>query len=213
MNKIDAFFSDKNVAKNISDKDFKQTENGIEIFVQTNGVHTFIIIPAGFAEIEKLKIDFQTCRFQKTDIKYVSYSWGDKEFYLNTPQWKDLKFGTAFKAAFLPSESIVRIGLLMQKPKKNKYTKMLKISRSQCILLYNFISKNYEIDKKISQPKNCFEMFFDSKTNYTLFYTCNNWTSEALKPAGIRTPLWSPFDKGVMFQIQKINESDNKVQK
>src|SRR5665811_228628 len=56
-----------------------------EIFITTNGVHLDIILPVKFIDTEflkKLEILPQT--------KYVAFGWGDKQFYINTPEWKDL---------------------------------------------------------------------------------------------------------------------------
>ena len=33
--------------------------------------------------------------------KFVSFGWGDKNFYANTPTWKDVTFSVGFKALFL----------------------------------------------------------------------------------------------------------------
>jgi len=40
-------------------------------------------------------------------------------------------------------------------------------------------------------------IFFEAAGTYSLFNTCNNWTSQALKQAGIGTHLWTPFTWGV----------------
>lgn len=46
------------------------------------------------------KIPFSQTKGKSTDFNYIAFGWGDKGFYLDTPTWADLKFSTAFKAAF-----------------------------------------------------------------------------------------------------------------
>ena len=43
------------------------------------------------------------------------------------------------------------------------------------------------------------DSFYEAKGNYSLFFTCNTWANNALKSAGLRTCLWTPFDKGIFY--------------
>ncbi|MCK5672703.1 MAG: DUF2459 domain-containing protein, partial [Spirochaetales bacterium] len=40
-------------------------------------------------------------------------------------------------------------------------------------------------------------IFFEASGLYSLFNTCNNWTSRGLRKSGINTHLWTPFTWGV----------------
>jgi hypothetical protein len=40
-------------------------------------------------------------------VNYLAFGWGDKGFYLNTPEWADLKVSTALNAAFGLSSSAI----------------------------------------------------------------------------------------------------------
>ena len=65
-----------------------KTLQGIkQVYLHTNGVHLDIVIPIENMN-NPLKKDLQ---FLPED-RYFSFGWGDKDFYLNTPQWKDLTF-------------------------------------------------------------------------------------------------------------------------
>lgn len=85
----------------------KQTcETKNEIYVATNGVHLDIIFPVSLIEkgfLKKLQVPNET--------KFVSFGWGDKNFYLYTPTWDDLKASTAINAMFLGSETAIHVGL------------------------------------------------------------------------------------------------------
>jgi hypothetical protein len=71
-----------------------------EIYITTNGVHLDIVLP-----VENVEPEFLSRLEILPGTKYVSFGWGDKEFYINTPQWKDLTLKTAFKALFLKSKN------------------------------------------------------------------------------------------------------------
>lgn len=77
------------------------TEKSIDIYILTNGVHTDIVLPTKTNFIDWSEwLPSQNIKSQQKNFSYIAIGWGDKGFYLNTPEWKDLKFSTAFKAAF-----------------------------------------------------------------------------------------------------------------
>jgi uncharacterized protein (TIGR02117 family) len=47
-----------------------------------------------------------------------------------------------------------------------------------------------------------YDAFFEAEGHYSAFETCNEWTRQALAVAGVRVPLWSPFDRALLFQLK-----------
>jgi uncharacterized protein (TIGR02117 family) len=193
----------------VVNQDFRETDNGISIYITTNGVHTDFILPVFADSVDWQKIvrlsDFPS---ECSRCKYISFGWGEKEFYLNTPQWKDIRFKTALHAAFIPSETAISVQYLTYQPTESKSSKKIRISPNQYSILTSYIASSFRYDSAgnlINSRKNSpgFEQFYDGLGKYSGFYTCNNWTASGLKKAGISAPLWSPFDKGVMYVLNK----------
>ena len=42
------------------------------------------------------------------------------------------------------------------------------------------------------------DVFYEAPGHYTARNTCNQWTSDRLAEAGVRTGWWTPFAGGVM---------------
>lgn len=75
----------------------------VAIFINSNGVHTDIVVPVSNDIKDWSKeILFNHTKAKDSLMKYIAFGWGDKGFYLDTPEWSDLKASTAAKAAFLP---------------------------------------------------------------------------------------------------------------
>ena len=75
-----------------------------KIYLSTNGVHLDIILSVEKTDphlLQKLNIP--------SEYRFVAFGWGDKQFYINTPNWSDLTFKTAFTALFLKSESAMHV--------------------------------------------------------------------------------------------------------
>lgn len=170
-----------------------------EVFISTNGVHLDIILPLENINnelLKKLEILPQT--------KYLAFGWGDKQFYINTPEWKDLTFKTAYKALFLKSETAMHVTCY-----QNSYPswRKLKLCNSQLDSLNSYIEKSFlKTDngrlQKIAVPGyNETDAFYAAKGSFSLLKTCNIWVNKALKVTGVETSVWSPFDLGVIFHL------------
>ena len=90
-------------------KDIVNSKSEESIFISTNGVHLDIIIPVK-------QIDFKLIKgLNINDANYLSFGWGDENFYLNTPTWGDLTFSNAFSAMFLKSNTLIHLTRYNQK--------------------------------------------------------------------------------------------------
>ena len=170
-----------------------------EIFITTNGVHLDIVLP-----VENVASEFLNQLEILPGTKYVSFGWGDREFYINTPEWKDLTFKTAFKALFLKSETAMHITCY-----STSYSswRNFKICPSQLDLLNKTIEKSFSKNengsfKKLAVPGYYqSDFFYEATGSFSLFNTCNVWVNKALKEIGVPTSVWSPFDFGVLHHL------------
>ena len=182
----------------------------IEIFLSSNGVHTDIILP-----IETTKLNWpgilKHTKFEKL-WKYgshIAFGWGDRGFYLKTPEWKDLKPGTAMKAMLMNSPAAMHVTLLRQ-PTEGRYMKKVFLSPKQFAALEMYIYRSFTMTNDqqaifIDHPGyGTSDLFFEANYSFNLVNTCNVWTNRALKVSGIRTSVWTPFDKAIFFHLSKI---------
>jgi uncharacterized protein (TIGR02117 family) len=192
----------------VSAKNDGQTKE-IPIYIYTNGVHTDIVMPVkNDLQDWSTKIPFNNIRSKKTDYNYVGIGWGDKGFYLDTPTWADLKFSTAFKAAFWLSESAMHCSYYREM-KEGDDCKMIMISKDQYKKLVEFVDQKFDKGENgnyIFIPTNAVysdnDAFYDAKGKYSFLDTCNTWANDALKAAGQKAALWTPSDSGI-FQHYK----------
>lgn len=176
-------------------------EKNHHIFLATNGVHLEIIIPSEYLLPEdkiELNIDY--------NHEFASFSWGEKEFYLNSPSWDDLTISTAINALFFSEASLMHVVRY-----KNQYSDWIKIP--VCIDQYMTIKKSifnsFDSDaegNKILLPGKGYwvnDDFYEGRGNYSLFYTCNTWVNEIFKDAGLTSVLWTPYEFGLWNQYEQ----------
>lgn len=186
--------------------DADTSKGEVQIFLRTNGVHTSIITPIqnevkNWTEL----VDFSHTISEETDYDYISFGWGDLQFYRDTPQWSDLTASTAINALFLETPSALNVEYYRGPIITNDQTVAVDLTTEQYELLSSYIEESFIIDG--GHPLhveglhyNNKDAFYRAKRHMNIFYTCNTWTNNGLKKADLRACLWTPFDRGIFFQ-------------
>lgn len=181
--------------------------DSISIFVISNGVHTDIAVPSE-SKLKNWRLTFPKDSFdlKDTSSNYLAFGWGDKGFYLNTPEWSDLKASTAFKAAFGLGGTAMHVRYLNAPKKLSEKKIALTISSDQYKKLVTYIEQSFCLNNgcvtKIDHPGyGDSDLFYEAEGKYSLIKTCNVWTNKALKFSGIKTGLWTPFASGLMRSL------------
>jgi uncharacterized protein (TIGR02117 family) len=187
----------------------KNTPKDIDIYICTNGVHTDIVVPTK-NEIKDWneQILFTNTKSADTTYKYLAMGWGDKGFYLETPQWRDLKISTAFKAAFGLSNTAIHATYYAAMI-ENERCKKISISNKQYSRLVQYISASFTTINN----NNCVittsanygntDAFYDARGNYSLASTCNTWANNALKSCGQNCCVWAAFDTRIFDKYKR----------
>lgn len=167
-------------------------------------MHTDVVVPVKSTYIDwSEKFPFENTLSKREDYHYLSIGWGDKGFYLNTPTWADLKFSTAFKAAFWLGDAAVH-ATYYDKIEVNDSVKSFVMTERQYLNLIRFVDETMEKDAAgnyIFIPTNAQyddnDAFYEAKGSYSFLFTCNTWTNNALKVSGQKAALWTPSDFGI----------------
>ncbi len=153
------------------------------------------------------QIKFENIKSKDSTHQFLAFGWGDKGFYLDTPEWSDLKFSTAFKAAFNLGTSAMHTTFYKQ-IQENESCVKIEISKDQYQKLITFIEASFQYDtngnpifiEATTYGKN--DSFYEAHRTYNLFYTCNTWANQALKKADMKAAFWTPTDKGIFYHYQ-----------
>ncbi len=193
--------------------DFVECEQDcVEIYLKTNGVHTDIVLP-----LQNDYKDWNTIvhpadtRSGMPKATLVAIGWGDRGFYLNTPEWADLTFETAFNAAFYLGTSIMHV-TFYERLGESATCKKIRISKDSYQLIVQHIEQSFNTDENGSTTLikdagySSNDAFYEAYGTYGLFFTCNTWTNSVLKEGGLKACVWTPFDKGIFHHYKtKLN--------
>lgn len=178
----------------------------VTIYINSNGVHTDIVVPIK-NKVKDWSKDLLYAHTKSRDsiMNFVAFGWGDKGFYLDTPEWSDLKASTAAVAAFHLGTSAMHTRFYKELREDEECIK-LTISNADYKSLVEYLEESFQYDegKKVlwiaDRSYGDYDAFYEANRTYSLFYTCNTWANNALKAANQRACLWTPHDKGIFYQ-------------
>lgn len=190
----------------------KRENATVPVYILSNGVHTDIVVPIKSDSVDWTKeIRFEDTVAKDSLVQYIAFGWGDKGFYLHTPEWSDLTAGTAFKAVSGLGSSAMHT-TFYKKLTEGETCKKIMISKAEYSQLVRYITDSFKRDAtgKIqwisgySYGKN--DAFYEAKGAYNLFYTCNTWANNALKAGNQKACFWTVYDKGILYHYKKEKE-------
>lgn len=183
------------------------SQGDIPIYINSNGVHTDVVVPVK-NDIKDWTQDilFTHTKAKDTVASYLAFGWGDKGFYLNTPEWSDLKASTAFKAAFWLGTSAMHTKFYKSVKEDDSCKKMM-VTREDYARLVKYLENSFDIkDGHVQWIENAHydtaDAFYEAQRTYSLFYTCNTWANNALKAANQKAALWTPYEGGIFWHYE-----------
>jgi uncharacterized protein (TIGR02117 family) len=181
-------------------------DGGVTILIETNGVHTALVLPL-VTPIKDWRRDFPAKDLAAPARPYthVSVSWGEREVFLDTPTWWDLSPVTAARVAGLGGDGLLHVSLYVR-PAPASYIRPLRLRDAEYSALVDVVSRQLGRDwPGPSHPGyGRSDVFYDTGGRYTVTRTCNQWTSDMLAAAGVRTGWWTPFAGGVMKWVPAL---------
>ena len=178
---------------------WREPAQGVEIMIGTNGVHTELVLPLVTPEKDWRPV-FPAADLPVPDRAYthVAVSWGEKEVFLNTPTWWDLSPMTALRIVGLGGEGLIHASHYVR-PAPSDDFRPLVIAPAEYRRLVAAIERALPRGERVRHDGyDPHDVFYEAPGEYTVTNTCNQWTSDMLAAAGIRTGWWTPFAGGVM---------------
>jgi len=183
-------------------------EEQIEIFVTSNGVHTDIVVPVSTSYIDwRDKLPLHHFGNVDSSYQYVAFGWGDRRFYMETPEWKDLTPEVAITAAFWPTRTAMHVDYIRARLAHTKRQRPLYITPAQYQELIKYI------DGSFVQPEGRYlhisgsgyagtDTFYEAHGKFYILKNCNSWVNGGLKSMGVKTAVWAPIPFAIMRHLR-----------
>lgn len=181
--------------------DWHEPESGgVMIAVETNGVHTALVLPLVNA-VKDWRDDFPLgdVALPGRPYTHVSLSWGEREVFLDTPTWWDLSPRTVLRVLTLGGDGLEHVAFYVR-PAASDRLRPIRLTKAQYARLVASIERRLPTTRPFVRHRGYggSDVFYDVGGRYTALNTCNQWTSNRLAEAGVRTGRWTPIGGGVM---------------
>jgi uncharacterized protein (TIGR02117 family) len=194
--------------------DFREPAEGITIFLRSNGVHVDLALPVRSA-VADLSTAFPARHFggPVEALGYIGFGWGDRDFYLHTQTWADVRLAGAVSALLGLKPTVLHVQYMEPRLFAGERIAIV-VTAAQYARLVAYIQATLKRDEH-SQPVaiakagyGADDAFFEANGSYSLISTCNEWIRRGLSVAGIRTARWSPFDAALRYQLRSKTGGD-----
>ncbi|MEE9433459.1 MAG: DUF2459 domain-containing protein [Sphingorhabdus sp.] len=181
---------------------WQQPDEGIELFVETNGVHVSLIVPMQVAG-EDLS-DLIRPQDMAQPMLYGTHAmigWGHEGVYRNAQTWAQVRSGDVTSAAFGSDETVLHVYHRIN-PQPSRSRRAFRVNEAQFHQIIADIRSTFALSDD-GQPVAYSaygedNLFYAARGRYSAFNTCNEWTASLLRRAGVRVGLWTPMAGGVM---------------
>ena len=190
---------------------FRESDDGITIFVRSNGVHAGIAMPVTAGGIDWRGVfpagDFA---IPPGETSYIGFGWGDRDFYLETRTWADVRLAPAAVALLGLKPTVMHVEHM--EPRNFAGERVaVKISAAQYERLAGYIRSTLRLSAAgapVAIPGARYggmDAFYEANGAYSFIHTCNEWVRRGLATAGVRAPWWSPFDTALFYQLRELS--------
>ncbi len=183
-----------------------EPEQGITIYLADNGIHTDIIMPADAESLDWAKLvprsDSATA---PTNARWVAFGSGEEKVYLETPTWWDIRPKTIW-AALTGSRRVMHVEWVADPTYAERE---IRLRPAEYRRLWAAIRADFESGPdgrpiRIDHPGyGCCDSFYWGGGRFNALKTCNSWTADKLRIAGVKTSLWPPFTSGLLWRYRR----------
>jgi uncharacterized protein (TIGR02117 family) len=139
------------------------------------------------------------------ESRYVAIGWGNRRFYMETPQLADLTLATVALALTGTGDSVLHVAWFPGVPTGPEVHE-LDVSAAQAKALAQYVAGFATRDaaghvERVDASYGLDDAFFAAKGRWSPILTCNEWLGRGLRSVHIRTGLWTPFADGILRHL------------
>ena len=187
-------------------RDWTEPDQGTTIYLADNGIHADIIMPVTAHGLDwRALVSDRDFAAPDPSAGWIAFGAGEQRVYLDTPTWWDITPSTVW-AALAGGNRVMHVESVSD---PSYAVRQLRLRPEEYRRLWAAIRADFLLDgygrlTRIDHPGyGCCDAFYRSAGKANALRTCNSWTADRLRLAGVRTSLWPPFVQGLVWRYRK----------
>lgn len=174
-------------------------DRGVTLWVESNGIHVGLVVPKVAAGVDWRGFapagDLGDPRYAGYD--HLAIGWGQREFFLNTPTWADVRLRTVLAAGYGSDATLLHVEHVPA-PRAGKDVRRVVLRPAEYRRLAAAIIASRGNGGAI-RGYAANDVFYPARGHYSGITTCNAWVGWVLRFAGVRMGAWTPFPETVLW--------------
>lgn len=179
-------------------------EDGVTIYVATNGIHAGLVMPVRAAGVDWSRRAPVTDLADPAPSQWLLFGWGERRFYLDTPTWRQVSPATVLTALAGSGETLVHVDHWRDFVPDDD-VRPLRLRPDEYRRLAAFVEAAFAARREVVPGYGPRDVFYAGRGTYSAMATCNVWVGRALAYAGVRTGRWTPFAGSVMRWVPRLS--------
>lgn len=175
----------------------------VALAVIANPFHSDLVFP-----VTGSGVDWAEVFGLPPEARYVAIGWGNRRFYMETPQLRDLKLGTVAAALTGTGDSVLHVAWFDGMP-VGREVHALNVTPATATALVQYVAGFVTRDatghvERFEASYGSDDAFFAASGRWSPILTCNEWLGRGLRSAHIRTGIWTPFADGILRHLPAL---------
>lgn len=182
------------------------------LLVLANPIHTDIAFPVDQDVLERFGFLADAgLPIYDPNVRWIVAGWGGREFYLETPEWSDLKAGPLFKG-LTRDRSVMHMGVAGEIDPASAGVLPLDLSPAEFDRMVEATMAGFatdgggRLDLIEGRSYGEYDRFYEANGSFTALLGCNTWTGAVLRAGGVRTGLWNPLPQSLVWSVRLFND-------
>ena len=186
-------------------RDWREPDRGITIYLAENGVHTDILMPVRAAGLDwRTLLPPSDAEAPPPGAQWVAFGVGERAVYLETPHWRDLRAKVALRA-LTRGRRVVHVEWVADPGYAAREIRLRPEEYGRLWAAVRASFRDARPHKIAHKGYGTADVFYEGVGHANAFATCNQWTAATLRRAGIEASLWSPFVEGLVWRYRKTD--------
>ena len=189
---------------------WSEPAEGITVYLADNGIHTDIVMPARAEGLDWSPIvPPGDAAAVPPGASWVAFGSGEERVYLETPTWWDIRPRTIW-AVITGSRRVMHVEWVDDPSYADR---QIRLRPEEYRRLWAAVRSDFHLGTegrtiRIDHPGyGCCDAFYRAAGRFNALRTCNSWTADKLRLAGVKTSLWPPFTSGLLWRYRRMDQS------